>query len=77
MYICMYGFGQPCVCGSVQVKNSTEIVSLEEKVLDAITITSTEALLEECDVFNMLVTLQVRVYKCVSVCVCVNVCSSV
>jgi len=35
------------------------------------------SLLEECDVFNMLVTLQVRVYKCVSVCVCVNVCSSV
>jgi len=43
-----------------QAKNSAEIVVLEEKVLEAINVTSTEALLEESEVFNMLVALQVR-----------------
>lgn len=42
-----------------QVKNSVEIVALEEKVLHAINVTSTEDLLEESEVFNMLVALQV------------------
>lgn len=37
-----------------------EIVVLEERVLSAINVTSTEALLEESEVFSMLVALQVR-----------------
>jgi dynein heavy chain len=42
-----------------RAKNASEIASLEEQVLRAINTTRVEALLEESDVYNMLVALQV------------------
>lgn len=41
-----------------KAKNTVEIIHLEAQLLDAINITSTEALLGESEVFNMLVALQ-------------------
>ncbi|GFH29588.1 uncharacterized protein HaLaN_28274 [Haematococcus lacustris] len=45
-----------------RAKNALEIQSLEDQVLHAINTTSTEALLEESEVFNMLVALQASAY---------------
>ncbi len=47
-----------------RAKNAAEIMSLEEAMLTAINTTSTEALLHESDVYNMLVALQVRARAC-------------